>query len=125
VYFVEHSTKTAPKDPDKTWVSDEEGNALHWPLSDYGEEGSRAENWLAGASPSTIASSPPMLSDLTAASMVVERVEEPEEVLAQGRTGPSSRRTVTGPPPSCSGSPIPPSGTIPGEAAGHEGRTCS
>ena len=59
VYFVEHSTKTAPKDPDKTWVSDGEGNALHWPLSDFGEEGPRAENWLAGASLSTIASSPP------------------------------------------------------------------
>jgi ubiquinone/menaquinone biosynthesis C-methylase UbiE len=86
VYSVEHPMKTAPKDPNKDWVRNEAGNALHWPLSDYGEEGTRAENWFSGGVVKHHRKVSSMLNDLGAAGMVIERVEEPEEVLAAGRT---------------------------------------
>ena len=88
VYSVEHPMKAAPKDPNKDWVRDEEGNALHWPLSDYAEEGTREENWFAGSVVKHHRKLSSMLNDLVAAGMVIERVEEPEEVLAAGRTEP-------------------------------------
>jgi ubiquinone/menaquinone biosynthesis C-methylase UbiE len=88
VYSVEHPAKTAPKDPEKDWARDEEGNELYWPLSDYGEEGPREEEWLAGSVLKHHRKLSSTLNDLLAAGMVIERVEEPEEILATGRTEP-------------------------------------
>src|SRR5919112_2099365 len=85
VYSVEHPTKTAPKDPGKDWTRDEEGNELYWPLSDYCEEGPREEEWFAGRVVKHHRKLSSMLNDLVGAGMVIERVEEPEEVLATGR----------------------------------------
>jgi SAM-dependent methyltransferase len=85
IYSVEHPAKTAPKDPGKDWARDEEGNELYWPLSDYCEEGPRDEEWFAGSVVKHHRKLSSMLNDLVAAGMVIERVEEPEEVLSAGR----------------------------------------
>ena len=89
VYSVEHPTKTAPKDPAKDWVRNAEGEALHWPLSDYGEEGPREQNWFAEGVVKHHRKLSTMLNDLVAAGMAVERVEEPEEVPATDGDGPA------------------------------------
>jgi 2-polyprenyl-3-methyl-5-hydroxy-6-metoxy-1,4-benzoquinol methylase len=41
VYSVEHPMPTAPKDPERDWVEDGEGNKLFWPVYGYGDEGPR------------------------------------------------------------------------------------
>lgn len=88
VYSVEHPTKTAPKDPEKGWVRDAGGEALYWPLSDYGEEGPREQNWFAEGVVKHHRKLSTLLNDLVAAGIAVERVEEPEEVPAAEGTGP-------------------------------------
>ena len=69
-------------------MRDEEGRELHWPLSNYGEEGPREENWFAGGVLKHHRKLSTMLNDLTAAGLTVERVEEPEEAPTPGGTGP-------------------------------------
>jgi SAM-dependent methyltransferase len=86
VYSVEHPAKTAPKDPGKDWARDGEGNELYWPLSDYCEEGPREEVWFAGSVVKHHRKLSSMLNDLITCGMTIERVEEPEEVFASGRT---------------------------------------
>jgi len=89
VYSVEHPFKTGPKDPDKGWVGDDaEDDEFHWPLSGYCEEGLREQNWYAEGVVKYHRKVSSMLNDLVGAGMVIERVEEPEEVLAAGRTEP-------------------------------------
>lgn len=88
VYSVEHPMKTAPRDRAKDWVRDAEGNELYWPLSGYCEEGLREENWYVEGVVKHHRKLSSMLNDLIAAGMVIERVEEPEEILASGRTEP-------------------------------------
>jgi SAM-dependent methyltransferase len=85
VYSVEHAFKTAPKDPNKDWVRDEESNELYWPLEGYCEEGPRKENWYAEGVVKHHRKLSSMPNDLVASGMVIERVEEPEEVLDLGR----------------------------------------
>jgi hypothetical protein len=86
VYSVEHPMKTAPKDRAKDWARDAEGKELYWPLSGYCEEGLREENWYAEGVVKHHRKLSSMLNDLVAAGMGIERIEEPEEVLAPGRT---------------------------------------
>jgi ubiquinone/menaquinone biosynthesis C-methylase UbiE len=85
VYSVEHPMKTAPKDPGKDWVRDEEGEELYWPLSHYSEEGPRKQDWYAEGVVKHHRKLSSMLNDLVASGMVIERVEEPEETLEPGR----------------------------------------
>ena len=99
VYSVEHPIKTAPRDPDKDWIRDADGNELSWPVSGYGEEGPREQNWIAGSVVKHHIKLSTMLNDLISAGMTVERVEEPEEVLDSSQTRPvfphnSQRPTV-------------------------------
>ena len=114
VYSVEHPTKTAPKDPAKDWVRNAEGEALHWPLSDYGEEGPREQNWFAEGVVKHHRKLSTMLNDLVAAGMAVERVEEPEEVPATDGADPPSPRTVIGPRSSSWSAPSPPEDALRG-----------
>lgn len=85
VYSVEHPMKTAPTDPNNDWVRDEEGNELYWPLEGYCEEGPRKHNWYAEGVVKHHRKLSSMLNDLVASGVVIERVEEPEEVLDPGR----------------------------------------
>lgn len=89
VYSVEHPFKTAPENPDKGWVGDDaEDEGFHWPLRGYCEEGVREQNWYAESVVKYHRKLSSMLNDLAAYGMVVERVEEPEEVLKPGRAEP-------------------------------------
>jgi hypothetical protein len=67
---------------------DAEDEGFHWPLRGYCEEGEREQNWYAEGIVKHHRKLSSMLNDLIASGMVIERVEEPEEVLAAGRTEP-------------------------------------
>lgn len=45
VYSIEHPMATAPRDPERSWVTDAEGAKIFWPLSGYCEEGRREQAW--------------------------------------------------------------------------------
>lgn len=59
VYSVEHPMATAPKDPERDWVEDGEGNKLFWPVYGYGDEGPGSRPGTSKASSSTTARFPP------------------------------------------------------------------
>ncbi len=65
--------------------SGKEGNELYWPLDGYCEEGPRKQNWYAEGVVKHHRKLSSMLNDLVTSGMVIERVEEPEEVLDPGR----------------------------------------
>lgn len=87
-FSVEHPMATAPKDPERAWAEDDEGNKLFWPVYGYCEEGPREQTWYVDGVVKYHRKVSTLVNGLVAAGLTIERMEEPEEVLATGQARP-------------------------------------
>jgi SAM-dependent methyltransferase len=77
VYTVHHPIMSAPR-PNDPWVRDEAGNALHWALDDYGDEGRRELEWMVPGVIVYHRTLATLLNTLIDSGLLIERVLEPE-----------------------------------------------
>lgn len=76
VFSTEHPVFTA-RASDDGWVRNADGEALHWAIDRYGEEGLREEHWFRDGVQKFHRTLSTLLNGLIEAGFVIERVAEP------------------------------------------------
>lgn len=95
-FSIEHPLTTANKP--NGWVRDAQGNALHWALDRYGDEGPRQETWFVEGVEKRHRTLATLVNGVLAAGLVVDALGEPAALQEAVAARPSLAQEARRPP---------------------------